>query len=156
MNLEGHMKTDFDTLKDLATHTIDHLVKDKCLEYPVDKRAHIIDKLATELGVGLSTEEDIIQQSIEEVEDKLGARNITDDITETEMFNHAKKEIIKSFNGESIGGLYMVESLHQIAERVKDHLIDDDSVEDVYGTDEELIRNLVKIIRGFSPKRTIQ
>ena len=109
------MRTDFTTLTSLATHTINHLKQDDIIEYLVDKRADLIDSLATELCVSFSTDEDIRDQAIEEVEDKFGLDEVSEDITETEMFNHARKEIIKSFQGENLGGLYMVESLHNLS-----------------------------------------
>ena len=146
------MRTDFTTLTALATHTINHLKQDDLIEYEADKRSDLIDALATELGVRFSTDEDIRDQAIEEVEEKFGLEEVTEDITETEMFNHARKEIIKSFQGENIGGLYMVESLHNIAKRVKDFLLTSDTVEEVYSSDDELIEFLVAAIRRFNPK----
>jgi hypothetical protein len=146
------MRTDFNTLIALSTHTINHLKQDELIDYDVDKRADLIDALATELGVSFSTDEDIRDQAIEEVEEKFGLDEVTEDITETEMFNHARKEIIKSFQGENIGGLYMVESLHNVANRVKDFLLNSDLIEDVYSTDEDLIEFLVKNIRKFNPR----
>ncbi|MBG60092.1 MAG: hypothetical protein CMJ16_06520 [Peredibacter sp.] len=146
------MRTDFTTLTALATHTINHLKQDDLIEYEADKRSDLIDALATELGVSFSTDEDIRDQAIEEVEEKFGLEEVTEDITETEMFNHARKEIIKSFQGENIGGLYMVESLHNIAKRVKDFLLTSDTVEEVYSSDDELIEFLVAAIRRFNPK----
>jgi hypothetical protein len=92
------------------------------------------------------------EQAIEEVEEKFG-EDIPGDITETEMFNHARKEIIKSFNGENIGGLYLMESLHNIAIRVKNFLLSNDLIEDVFATDEEIIDFTIDKIRGFAPKR---
>ncbi len=91
-------------------------------------------------------------RAIEEVEEKFG-EDIPGDITETEMFNHARKEIIKSFNGENIGGLYLMESLHNIAIRVKNFLLSNDLIEDVFSSDEELIDFIIDRIRGFAPKR---
>ena len=79
-------------------------------------------------------------------------QHLPEDITETEMFNAARKEIIKSFNGESLAGMYMVESLYHVAVRVKDFLLAHDLVDDVFGTDEELITFLVKVSRSFSPR----
>lgn len=146
------MRTDFNTLIALATHTINHLKQDDLIEYEVDKRSDLIDALATELGVSFSTDEDIRDQAIEEVEEKFGLDEVTEDITETEMFNHARKEIIKSYQGENIGGLYMVESLHKVANRVKDFVLSSDLVEDVFSTDEDLIEFLVKNIRKFNPR----
>jgi len=146
------MRTDFNTLIALATHTINHLKQDDLIEYEVDKRSAVIEALATELGVSFSTDEDIRDQAVEEVEEKFGLDEVTEDITETEMFNHARKEIIKSFQGENIGGLYMVESLHNVANRVKDFLLSSDLIEDVFSTDEDLIEFLVKNIRKFNPR----
>lgn len=146
------MRTDFNTLIALATHTINHLKQSELIDYAVDKRADLIDALATEMGVSFSTDEDIRDQAIEEVEEKFGIEEVTEDITETEMFNHARKEIIKSFQGESLGGLYMVESLHNVGKRVKDFLLNSDLVEDVFSTDEELIDFLVANIRKFNPR----
>ena len=146
------MRTDFNTLMALATHTINHLKQDDLIEYAADQRAPLIEALATELGVSFSTDEDIRDQAIEEVEEKFGLEEIPEDITETEMFNHARKEIIKSFQGENIGGLYMVESLHNVAKRVKDFLLTCDLVEEVYSSDDELIEFLVSTIRKFNPK----
>lgn len=146
------MRTDFTTLVALATHTINHLKQDDLIEYAADQRSSLIESLATELGVSFSTDEDIRDQAIEEVEEKFGLEEVPEDITETEMFNHARKEIIKGFQGENIGGLYMVESLHNIAKRVKDFMLTCDLVEEVYSSDDELIEFLVSAIRKFNPK----
>lgn len=69
------------------------------------------------------------------------------------MFNHARKEIIKSFNGENIGGLYLMESLHNIAIRVKNFILTNDLVEDVFASDEEIIDFTIDRLRNFAPKR---
>lgn len=147
------MRTDFETLKALASYTINHLKDNQLIEFPVEKRLDLIEAMATEYNVSFSTDEDIKSQAIEEVEDKLGEDNIPEDITETEMFNHARKEIIKSFNGETISGLYLVESLNHVAHRIADFLMNSDLVEDVYASDDDLITFLVEKIRGFSVKR---
>ena len=62
-------------------------------------------------------------------------------------------KIIKSFNGENISGLYLVESLHQIAVRMTQFLLNSDLVDDVFGKDEEIIDYLVGVIRKFSINR---
>ena len=149
------MRTDFETLRELAHFTLNFLTEEKCVEYHIDNRLDIVERLATEYGVSLATDEDIKDQAIEEVEEKLGAENLPEDATETEMYNHARKEIIKSFNGETISGLYLVESLHKTSQRVKNFLLECDLIEDVFGTDEELQGLLVKRVRQFSSKRTI-
>ncbi|MEE2672091.1 MAG: hypothetical protein VYA54_10290 [Bdellovibrionota bacterium] len=146
------MRTDFNTLITLATHTINHLKQAEIVEYAADKRAELIDALATELGVSFSTDEDIRDQAIEEVEEKFGLEEVPDDITESEMFNHARKEIIKSFQGENLGGLYMVESLFNVGNRVKDFLLNCDLVDDVYSSDEDLIEFIVAAMRKFNPR----
>ena len=146
------MRTDFSTLISLATHTINHLKQDDIIEYGADKRADLIDSLATELGVAFATDEDIRDQAIEDVEEKFGLEEVPDDITESEMFNHARKEIIKSFQGENLGGLHMVESLHNVAQRVKDFLLNSDLIDDVYSSDEDLITFLVTEMKKFNPR----
>ena len=147
------MKTDFETLKLLASFTINHLKESDIIDFNLDDRLGLIDSLATELGVSFSTDEDIRDQALEEVEEKLGSEAITEDITESEVYNHARKEIIKSFNGENIGGLYLVESLHQVAVRVNQFLLQSDLIEDVFGTDEEIVNFVVSRVRNFSTKR---
>lgn len=151
--IEVSMKTDFDTLRTLASYTINNLKEKKLIEFHVTSREALIEAMATEYGVSFATDEDVREQAIEEVEEKMGVDSLTEDVTESEMFNHARKEIIKSFNGENIGGLYLVESLHQIAVRMKDFVLNCDLIDDVYGTDEELISFLVAKIRLFSPKK---
>lgn len=146
------MKTDFETLKQLASYTINHLKDNQLIEFPVEKRLDLIEAMATEMNASFSTDEDIKTQAIEEVEDKLGD-DIPDDITETEMYNHARKEIIKSFNGEAISGLYLVESLNHTAHRIAGFLMDSKLIEDVYASDEDLIPFLVEKIKGFNIKR---
>lgn len=146
------MKTDFETLRTLASFTISSLKEKKLIEFHPSKREDLIEAMATEYGVSFATDEDVRNQAIEEVEEKLG-ENITEDVTESEMFNHARKEIIKSFNGENIGGLYLVESLHQIAVRIKDFILSSEHIDDVFGSDEDLIAFLVARIRGFSSKK---
>lgn len=145
------MRTDFDTLKSLATHIVNHLTQKKIIEYGVEHRSQIIDALATELAVGLSTDEDIKEQAIEEVEEKFGLEEIPEDITETEMYNHARKEIIKAFHGENIAGMYMIESLHNLSNRVKDFLLNYELIDDVFSTDDEIVETLVPSFRSFKP-----
>jgi len=147
------MKTDFETLKTLASYTINHLKEDQLIEFEINKRIDLIDAMATEYGVSFATDEDIKDQALEEVEEKIGPDSITEDITESEIYNHARKEIIKSFNGENIGGLYLVESLHQVGLRMNQFLLSSDLIEDVYNTDEEMVSYLIGRIRNFSMKR---
>ena len=71
----------------------------------LDPKKVTVSDVMTSNPITVTTDEDIRNQAIEEVEDKLGEYNIEGDITETEMYNHARKEIIKAFNGESLSGL---------------------------------------------------
>jgi hypothetical protein len=150
------MRTTFDTLKNLSSFSINHLTEKEIIEYHVENRVALIDALATELNVSFATDEDIRDQAIEEVEEKFGKDNTPDDITETEMFNHARKDIIKSYNGEHLAGLYMVESLHNVAVRIKNFLLSNDLIEEVYADDTELIGFLVEKIRSFQPPKRVQ
>lgn len=147
------MKTDFETLKSLASYTINHLKENEMIEFNVADRLELIEAMATEYGVSFSTDEDIKDQAIEDVEEKMGEGSLPEDVTESEMYNHAKKEIIKSFNGENIAGLYLVESLHQIAVRINMFLLETDLIDDVFGTDEDIVAFLVLKIRQFSIAR---
>ena len=150
------MKTNFDTLRALAIYTIDLLKDNSMIRFDISKRNNFIDAMATELCVSFATDEDISDQAIEEVEDKLGSENLPEDVTESEMFNHARKEIIKSFSGENIAGLYLVESLHNTAHRATKFLMDCNLVEEVYGADEDIASFLIKKIRHFSPPVTVE
>ncbi len=147
------IRTDFETLKTLAIHVTDCLREAGTVDFNPEKREELVDKMATEFGVSFATDEDIRDQAIEEVEEKVGEKNLPEDITESEMFNHARKEIIKSFSGENIGGLYLVESLHQTAQRMTRFLMDCDLIEDVFGEDEEISTFLVKRLKEFSPRQ---
>lgn len=147
------MRTSFETLETLASYTINGLKEGGVIEFDVANREKLIESMATEFGVSLATDEDIRDQAIEEVEDKMGVDNLPEDVTESEMFNHARKEIIKSFSGENIGGLYLVESLHEIANRMTNFLLNSDLIDDVFGSDEEIHAFLVTNVRGFNPKK---
>lgn len=147
------MRTDFDTLRLLALYTINLLKEKNIIEFDIDQREALVEAMATEYGVSFATDEDIRDQAIEEVEEKMGVDNLPEDVTESEMFNHARKEIIKSFSGENIGGLYLVESLHQASLRMTKFLMDCEIIDDVFGTDEEIQAFLVRKLRSFSPKR---
>lgn len=147
------MRTDFDTLRALSIYTTNVLVESEIIEFDISKREDLVEAMATEYGVSFATDEDIRDQAIEEVEDKMGVDNLPEDVTESEIFNHARKEIIKSFSGENISGLYLVESLHQVAKRMTAFLMECDLIDDVFGTDEDIHSFLVKKIRNFSAKR---
>ena len=145
------MKTDFETLKSLAIYTVDVLKENRMIEFDSAMREEIVEAMATEFAVSFATDEDIAGQALEEVEEKLGAENIPEDVTESEMFNHARREIIKSFSGENIAGLYLVESLYKTANRATKFLLDCNLVEEVYGTDHDIATFLIRKIRYFSP-----
>lgn len=145
------MKTDFETLKVLAAYLSDLLKEHKFIEFDIDKRENLIESMAVELGVSFATDEDIQDQAIEEVEEKMG--EVPDDVIESEIYNHARKKIIKSFNGENLGGLYLVESLHQVSHRMNSFLLNEDLIDDVYGTDEDIQQFVIQKVRLFSPKK---
>ena|GEM_PF-414806 len=147
------MKTDFETLQALASYMINHLLNAKMIDFNVVYREALIDQLATELSVSFATDEDIQEQVVEEIEEKMGAEHIPEDLTESEIYNHAKKEIIRTYNGENIVGLYLVESLFQVGKRVRDFLFTCEIIEDVFGEDEEIVTFVVNKIRSFSLKR---
>lgn len=144
------MKTDFETLKSLSVYTINLLKEESIIDFDSANREGLIDAMATEFAVSFSTDEDIYDQAVEDVEEKMGSENMPQDIAESEIFNHARKEIIKSFGGENIGGLYLVESLFQTSKRISKFLMDCDLVEDVYSSDEDIVTFLVKKIRQFA------
>ncbi len=148
-----NIKTDFETLKALATYSVNHLKENKMIDFNVARRIELIDAMATEFAVSFATDEDIKDQAIEEVEEKMGYDSLPDDITESEIYNHARKEIIKSFSGENIAGLYLVESLHQVAKRVCDFLLHSEFIDDVYGSDEDIANFIIQKIRTFNTKR---
>ncbi len=147
------MKTDFETLKALASYTINHLIESKMVEFNITQRTELIEAMATEFGVSFATDEDIKEQALEEVEEKMGYDSLPEDITESEIYNHARKEIIKSFSGENIAGLYLVESLHQVAKRISEFLLESEIIDDVFASDEDLATFLVQKIRNFTIKR---
>ncbi|MFN8370162.1 MAG: hypothetical protein U0T83_06000 [Bacteriovoracaceae bacterium] len=148
------MKSDFDTLKGLASYILNHLNEKKYIVFSMENRIELIESLAVELNVSFATDEDIRSQAIEEVEEKMGEAYVAEhDITETEMFNHAKKEIIKSFQGENIAGLHLVESLFQVTNRVKSFLFNSNLIEDVFASDEEIINLLIEKIKKFTIAR---
>jgi hypothetical protein len=147
------MRTNFETLETLASYSINGLKENGVIEFDVANREKLIEAMATEFGVSLATDEDIRDQAIEEVEDKMGVDNLPEDVTESEMFNHARKEIIKSFSGENIGGLYLVESLHEIANRMTTFLLSCDLIDDVFGADEDIHSFFVTSVRAFNPKK---
>lgn len=147
------MKTDFESLRNLAAFIIGHLTDHKIIEYAVPSRLELIDALAVELNVSFATDEDIKDQAIEEVAEKLGEGNVPEAVTESEIYNQAKKEIIKSFQGEVIAGLYMVESLHNVALRIRNFLMNSELIEDLFATDEEIVEFLITRIRQFEIRR---
>ena len=63
------------------------------------------------------------------------------------------RDCYKSFNGENIGGLCLVESLHEVANRLNRFVLSCDLIEDVFGTDDEIVTFLVSKIRLFSVKK---
>ena len=147
------MRTDFETLKTLANYTINLLAEANMIQFDIANREALAEAMATEFGVSFDTDENIRDQAIEVVEDKMGVDNLPEDVTESEMFNHARKEIIKSYSGENISGLYLVESLHQASLRMTKFLMDCEIIDDVFSTDEEIHTFLVAKIRVFSSKK---
>ena len=147
------MRTDFETLKSLASYTINNLKEKGFIEFEIDHRESLIESMATEFGVSFATDENIVEDAIEDVEDKMGVDNVPEDIIDSEIFNHARKEIIKSYNGESIGGLYLVESLHDVAIRMVNYLIESEYIIDIYGEDENISEFLIKKIHFFSSNK---
>lgn len=147
-------KTEFSDLKLFADHIINQLKQDSLLEFSISQRSSLIDALAHELNVGLLTDEDLhdeITETLNDNQEKLD----DEDVTQNEAYIHTKKELIKSFKGEMLSGFYLSETLFKLAERIKMFLTESALVEEVYGTDEELISNIVKKFKSYNPPRTL-
>ena len=55
----------------LASFTVNHLKEDSLIDFHINKRGDLIDAIATELWCYFATDEDIRDQALEEVEEKL-------------------------------------------------------------------------------------
>jgi len=134
----------------LARQLINRLEHSGEIKYRTQDRTELTDRLAAALSPHLMTTQQI-KEAARQVVDEKSAEAEEQGISLDDFYMATQKSMIKQFEGEEIGGLYLKKSPKNLSELILEFLMNEPLVEDVFGTDEELISSSLKTIQGFDP-----
>ncbi|HTL12897.1 MAG TPA: hypothetical protein VL588_10440 [Bdellovibrionota bacterium] len=145
------MSTNRETVKTLCKSIVSRLENQKYIKVIPEKRSQVIDELLRKVGPFVLTDQDLRERALEAIGEKADILDETA-FSDNERFRAAKQVIRKSFGDDVLHGLYFQKSLKNLAAAVREAFMDLPSIDDVFGTDDELDRATVEVIQRFDPK----
>jgi len=145
------MKTNTTSIQKLSRNLISNLSKLKLIEFRITLQKDIESETYALIKPDILTEEDLSEIAQEQLEHR-GLELQSTGLTETQQ--HQKIiEMLREQHGEhSINGFYFKKSLKELAGVMVQYFLSADKIEEVYGSDEELHKQIVSIIKKFQDR----
>jgi len=137
-------------VRNLCKSVLNRLENHKMIEMIPQRRSEVVDDLFISVQPMVFTDQDIHEKTVEMVGDAHPEDG--GDISETEQYRIARSIVKKKFGNEELHGLYYQTTIKEIAESVTKFLMDSEKIDDVFDTDENIEREVVKIVKDFNPK----
>ena len=145
------LKTTRDTVRQLFQVILSRLSTKGAIQVEAEKRDDAVDALVQEVGSFILTEEDLRDKALESI-GKLDQGIDEFDAAQGEQYRAARAVIRKQFGDDVLNGLYFQEPLKSIGESVITYLLNSDHIEEVYDSDDMLLKKIVDIVRKFRPE----
>lgn len=134
----------------LCKSIVTRLENSKSIAFPPRLRAVVAEEVYSLISPYVMTDEDIRDKAIT----KLGAsaEKIAEaNFTESEAFKAARKMVRESFGDDELNGFYFLKPLKTVSGMIVSYLMRSASIDEVYETDEDLVKMIVDIVKNFNP-----
>ncbi len=140
-----------DTVKALCKIMITRLENEKQILFAAKDRQDVWEELYGSIGKVVLSDEDLRDLAIQKVHGSVEALTESD-ISESDQFRSALK-IVKSQLGENeLNGLYYQRPIRDVSKVVVEFLMSCEKIEDVFESDDVLMKRIVELIQRFNPK----
>jgi len=146
------MGTTRETVGLLCKSIINRLENQKAITFPPRLRQIIQDEIQNYISPYIFTEQDLHEKTLA----RIGARaDILADtqFSESDQYKNAKAVIRATFGDDVLNGFYFQKPPKVVAETIVEYLLRSSHIDDVFETDEDLIKMIVGIIQGFDAAR---
>ncbi len=134
----------------LCKSIITRLENTKSIAFPPRLRNVVAEEVHGLISPYIMTDEDIREKAIA----KLGAnaeKVAEANFTESEGFKAARKMVRESLGDDELNGFYFLKPLKTVSGMIVSYLMRSASIDEVYETDEDLVKMIVEIVKGFNP-----
>jgi hypothetical protein len=142
------MTTQKETVKLLCKSIVTRLENDKAISFPARLRQVVAEEVYNLVGPYILTDEDVRDRALI----KMGARaEMLQDanFSEGDQFRAAKTSVIATLGDDKLNGFYFQRTIKHIAETIAAYFMRSSNIDEVYETDEDLVRQIVDTIQKF-------
>lgn len=134
----------------LCKSIVTKLENNKSIAFPPRLRNVVAEEVFGLISPYIMTEEDMNEKAIAKLganADKVAEANFT----ESEGFKAAKKMVREGFGDDELNGFYFIKPLKTVSGMIVSYLMRSASIDEVYETDEDLVKMIVDIVKIFNP-----
>jgi len=134
----------------LCKSIVTKLENSKSIAFPPRLRNVVAEEVFGLVSPYIMTDEDMKEKAIAKLganADKVAEANFT----ESEGFKAAKKMVRESFGDDELNGFYFIKPLKTVSGMIVSYLMRSASIDEVYETDEDLVKMIVDIVKSFNP-----
>ena len=145
----SHAPTTRDSIRLLCKSVLNRLENQKAIVFPVRLRQVIQDEVSDLVGRDILTDQDLKERTLTQI----GAKaELVDEsqFADNVQFRTARSVIRKSFGDDELHGFYFQKPLKNIAEAIAAYLMRSSHIDDVFETDDDLIRMIVDSVKRFN------
>jgi len=139
-----------DTVKSLCKQVITRLENQKQIEFSPRLRQEVWESLYMRLHGAILSDEDLREKVIEKLHIKAEAL-VESEMTESDQFKSALKMTKQKLGENELNGLYFQKPIRDIAQEIAGFLMSCSHIDDVFETDDVLIKGVVEMIQKFNP-----
>ena len=139
-----------ENVKLLCKSIVTRLENQKSIAFPPRLRQIVADEVHSLISPYVLTDEDIREKALL----KMGAsKEMIDDggFNESDAFKTAKKMVRESIGDDELNGFYFVKPLKNVATMLAGYFMRSASIDEVYETDEDLVKMIIDITKNFNP-----
>jgi hypothetical protein len=134
----------------LCKSIVTRLENSKSIAFPPRLRNVVAEEVHGLISPYIMTDEDIREKAIAKLganADKVAEANFT----ESEGFKAARKMVREGLGDDELNGFYFLKPLKTVSGMIVSYLMRSASIDEVYETDEDLVKMIVEIVKGFNP-----
>lgn len=144
------MATTHETLGLLCKSIITRLENRKAITFPPRLRQIVQDEVQHLVSPMIFTEQDLRERTLAKI--GASAEALSDaQFTDSDKYKSAKAVVRAGFGDDELHGFYFQKPLKTVAETIAQYLMRSSHIDDVYETDEDLIKGIVEFIQKFDP-----
>jgi hypothetical protein len=140
-----------ETVRSLCKHLVTKLENQHQIEFAPRVRQEVWESLYQKIGSAVLSDEDLKERVVEKLHLKADALSEMA-MTESDQYKSTMRMIREQFGENVLNGLYYQKPVRAVAQDVVSFLMNTPQVDEVFESDEVLVKNLVDLMQRFKPE----